>query len=403
MISDFLKMSLQSIWHRKLRSFLTLLGILIAVATLFILVSLSLGLENAVQEQFRQLGTDKFFVQPKGQAGAPGAGGAVELTINDIDVLEKVSGIKKITWYTAATVEISQNDEKRYTMAIGFEMDNIDMLMESSNYKIEEGKMLRKGEKGYVILGSQYKTADFLSKPLKVGDKLLLNGKEFKIKGFFASVGNPTDDRLIYFEESEFRQFFNIPDRIDAVIVQTEQGADVKEVAERAEKKLRTSRGVTEKTQDFIILTPEEVLSIFNTILSIMTGFLLSIAAISLIVGAIGIATTTFTSVLERTREIGVMKAIGAKNSDILWIFTIESGLLGLFGGILGVVLGVIVAKTIEYIAINQLGTNLLQAATPTYLIIGCLAFAFFIGAFSGLWPARNASKIKPVDALRYE
>jgi len=111
-----------------------------------------------------------------------------------------------------------------------------------------------------------------------------------------------------------------------------------------------------------------------------------------------------FTSVLERTREIGVMKAIGAQNKDILTIFLIEAGLLGLVGGMFGVAFGMGIAKAVEYVAVNQLASGgLLRVIFPYYLIIGCLTFAFFAGAISGFWPAWKATKIKPVDALRYE
>jgi len=166
---------------------------------------------------------------------------------------------------------------------------------------------------------------------------------------------------------------------------------------------LRKSRDVTEKTQDFTVLTPEEVLESFGTILNIVTSFLLGVAAISLLVGGIGIANTVYTSVLERTREIGVMKAIGAKNKDILYIFLIESGLIGLVGAIIGIAFGIGVVKTIEWIAVNQLATSLLRAAIPIPLILGLLAFGFLIGAISGIWPAWKATKVKPVEALRYE
>jgi len=110
-----------------------------------------------------------------------------------------------------------------------------------------------------------------------------------------------------------------------------------------------------------------------------------------------------YTSVVERTKEIGVMKAIGAKNKDIMIIFLIESGLLGLVGAAIGVLLGFGISKTIEYIAVNSLNTTLLQAAAPAYLVVGCLVFGFLIGAISGTFPAWQASKTNVVDALRYE
>ncbi len=129
----------------------------------------------------------------------------------------------------------------------------------------------------------------------------------------------------------------------------------------------------------------------------------IGIAAVSLLVGGIGIMNTMYTSILERNREIGIMKAIGAQNKDILSIFLIESGLLGLVGGVMGVIFGFSISKIIEYIAVQQLGTKLLQAASPLWLIIACLAFAFLTGSISGLWPAWQASKTNVVDAVRYE
>jgi len=191
--------------------------------------------------------------------------------------------------------------------------------------------------------------------------------------------------------------------RADTIIVQIQQGYDLKEVASKTEKKLLDFRDQTEKTQDFSVITPEEFLQTFGNILNIILVFLLGVAGISLVVGGIGITNTMYTAVLERYREIGVMKAVGARNSDILKIFMIESGLLGLVGGIIGVVLGMGMSLMIEYIALTQLRTNILQAVFPPYLIIGCLTFAFLIGAFSGAFPAWRASKIKPVEALRYE
>ena len=185
--------------------------------------------------------------------------------------------------------------------------------------------------------------------------------------------------------------------------MQIEPGEDINEVADRIERKLFKSRDVDEKTRDFIILTPEEILETFGMILNIITGFLVGVAAISLLVGGIGIANTMYTSVLERTKEIGVMKAIGAKNSDVLLIFIIESGLLGLVGGIIGVVFGFGIAQFIEFVGTKQLGLAILQVSTPLYLFVGSLAFAFLTGAVSGALPAWQASKTNPVEALRYE
>jgi len=138
-------------------------------------------------------------------------------------------------------------------------------------------------------------------------------------------------------------------------------------------------------------------------VLDIVQAVLVGIAAISLLVGGIGIMNTMYTSVVERTKEIGIMKAIGARNEDILYIFLFEAGLLGLVGGLIGVIIGFGLSKGAEYIATISLGTNLLQASVDIWLVLGALLFSFVVGIASGVLPAYQASKLKPVDALRYE
>ena len=403
MISEYLKIALKNIQKRKLRAGLTLLGITISIATIFILVSVSLGLQQAVEEQFRLLGTDKFFIQPRGQAAGPGTGGAVELTEKDADVIEKVVGIKEISIWAASPAKIEVDDQIRFTTVVGIDLDTADLFLETGAYDAEEGRVLQKGDTFDVMIGSQYKHNNLFSKPVTARDTILINDMPFEVQGILEPIGNPGDDRLIYMPMDQFRELFQIPERIDTIVVQVEEQEKLKEIADSVERKLIKSRNVDEDTKDFSILTPEELLASFGTILTIITAFLTGIAAISLLVGAIGIANTVYTSVLERTKEIGVMKAVGAQNKDILLIFLIESGLLGLVGGIFGVLLGTAVSKTIEYIAINNLGTTLLRSVIPIYLIIGSLAFAFLVGAVSGIWPAWKATKVKPVEALRYE
>ena len=406
MIKDYFVMAWKNLRKRKLRSWLTMVGIFVSIATIFLLIALSLGLQNAVQEQFRQLGTDKFFIMPKGQLGAPGTGGAVELTTKDVDVIEKVNGVKEVTYFSVGTAEVEFNRIKRYYFSAGIPLEDekiIKIFLESSGLEIMEGKFIEKEDLNEVFIGSLYADETLFGKRIRLRETIKINGKEFRVVGFAESVGNPQDDTNIYMSIEAFKELYNSGDRIDEIFIQVEDREDTKEVAERVEKRLRSSRDVTEETQDFTVLTPEELLASFGTILNIITGFLLGISAISLLVGGIGIANTMYTSTIERTKEIGTMKAIGAQNKDILLIFLIEAGLLGLIGGIIGVFLGMGLGQIIEYIAVVQLGTNLLQVAYPWYLTVGCLAFSFGVGAVSGLLPAWQASKTNVVDALRYE
>ncbi|MFH1607526.1 MAG: ABC transporter permease [archaeon] len=404
MIQDYFKLAVKNLRQRGLRSWLTMLGIFISIATIFVLVSLSLGLQGAVEEQFETLGADKFFVQPAtGFLGPPGSVGGVLLTEDDAEVVSKVQGVKDYSYFTAGNAKVEFSGKTRYLMVWGIPPEHMDVYNEIGSFEIEDGRNLEKGDKNSIILGNLYKTGNVLGKPVNAGNKLVVNGEDFKIRGIMSLIGNPDDDRAIIMDLESFRELFDIPTRVDYIMVQTDEGEDINEVADRVEKKLRKSRDVTEDTQDFTILTPEELLESVQNILAIITSFLAGVAAISLLVGAIGIANTMYTSVLERTREIGVMKAIGAKNLDIMWIFLIESGLLGVVGASIGVILGYGIGKTIEYIAINQLNTTLLQIATPLWLILGCIGFGFVIGAVSGTLPAIQASKTNVVDALRYE
>ncbi|MDD5012099.1 MAG: ABC transporter permease [Candidatus Nanoarchaeia archaeon] len=401
MLKDYSKLALKNLRKRKLRSWLTITGIVISISVIFVLISLSLGLKGAIDEQFKILGTDKLFIMPKGNFGAGVS--AAQLTTFDVDEIEKVEGVKEISYATIGSGEIEFNKQKKYFIVIGIPLDRMELFTTSANLEMDDGSELREGEKGKVMLGYDYKYNFVFDKPIISGNKIIINGKEFRVSGIVGAIGNPSDDKNIYMSMEDFKELFNSGNRVDQIIVQVDDEKEVKETSERIEKRLMKFRDVDEKTKDFDIATPEELLASFDIILNIITAFLVGIASISLFVGGVGIANTMYTSVLERTKEIGTMKAVGAKNRDILFIFLFESGLLGLIGGVIGVALGFMISKTVEFIAVNQLHTTLLKAASPAYLVVGSLVFAFLIGALSGGIPALKASKLKPVDALRYE
>jgi len=403
MISDYFKLSYKNLKKRKLRSWLTILGIFISVATIVILLSLSLGLEQAVEEQFRLIGTDKFFIQPKGQAGAPGAGGAVTLTKEDIEFIEKVRGVKQVSYFIGENAKIEFAGETRYYIVSALPENAFELFEEISGFEVDRGKDLKFARRGDVAVGSLYYDGNLFKRPIEPGSKIKINDKEVRVIAIMNPIGNPQDDQNVYMFLDTYEEIFGETDRADYIYVQIEPREDIQKVAERTERGLMKFRDVNEKTRDFDILTPEELLESFDIILDILTGFLVGIGAISLLVGGIGIANTMYTSVLERNKEIGTMKATGARNKDILSIFVIESGLLGLIGGFIGVVVGIGVAKIIEIIATQAIGSDILRAAFPWYLIFGSLLFGFIIGSVSGFLPAKQASKLKPVDALRYE
>jgi len=196
------------------------------------------------------------------------------------------------------------------------------------------------------------------------------------------------------------REIYNSPEEISGIFVLTSEGEKPSVVADRLTRSLRRFRNLDEGEEDFSVSTAEQTIAQLNTILSIVTIFLSGIAAISLIVGGIGIMNTMYTTVLERTREIGIMKAIGARNNSILLLFLIESGILGLAGGIVGIGLGFVISKIGELIAI-QMGASFFRSSFSVFLIVGSLVFSFLIGMISGALPARQAAMLQPVEAFR--
>ena len=227
MISDYFTIAWKNLRKRKLRSWLTMLGIFISVATIFLLISLSVGLQQAITEQFQLLGSDKFFIMPKGQAGAPGAtGSAVELTTNDVDVIKKVNGVKDVTYITAANARVEFDKQIKYYMVAGVPLDSVAVYEETGAFKADEGRLLKQGDKRKLMIGSYYKYNNVFDKPVRAGDKLFLNGIEFKVEGILTSIGNPSDDQNIIMYIEDMKEVFNTGDRVDQIVVQIKQGED---------------------------------------------------------------------------------------------------------------------------------------------------------------------------------
>jgi len=405
MIEEYFKIAFKNLNKRKMRSFLTIVGIFLGIFTIFVLLSLSFGLKTFIDEQFEMLGSDKFFIQPKGQLSIPGAFSG-ELDESDLRVVKKINGVDVATYMDIEPVKIEFEGGTRYYYAIGIPTDDkeeIDLIFESAGIGAEKGRMLKKRNKKKALLGYNYGHKKLFKKYVKVGDIILLNNIEFEVVGILESVGNPGDDQNVYITIEDFKELFNSGDRVDYIYVKVKDEEKLKKTSDEVERKLMRHRNVDEKTKDFTILTPEELLETFGNVLNIITAFLVIIALISALIGGIGIVNTMYTSVLERKKEIGTMKALGARNSDILLIFVAEAGILGIIGGLAGVILGAGVAKTIEYLVKVYVGSNLLRASFHPLLILGCLSFGFIIGIISGLIPSYQASRLKPVDTLRYE
>lgn len=395
--------TLQNIAHRKTRSLLTVLSILIGIMAIYAIISFGLGIKNYMNVLAEEAGTDKLYIMSKG-IGAPGTDDTFSLTTDEIDFVEKINGVDKITGMYAKAGEIKHGRENKFFFVAGMDMEKVDFILEAFNINIEKGRQLKKGEVGKVVLGYLYQFDNkIFKKRIKLGDKIEINGNKHEVVGFYEEVGNPQDDSQVYVTLEGFESIFpDSKDQFGYVMIKSSAGVDPEDLADKIKDKLRKYKGEDKGKETFYVQTFADMMETFGNIINILNGILLLIALISVLVASVNIMNTMYTAVIERTQEIGVMKAIGATNRTILTIFVFESGFLGLIGGLIGVMLGYVVAKTGGAIAAAY-DYAMLQPAFPWYLIVGCLLFSFFVGAVSGLWPARAASKLKPVDALRYE
>lgn len=402
MFKDYFSFAIGTISHRKIRSWLTMIGIFIGIAAVVALISLGQGFKQAVNKEFERLGTDKLFITAKSRFGAPGTNAAIELTEDDMKVVKKVSGIDNIAGTVFVNSKVEFEDNVGFYLIHSFpEGEERRLEAEVHNLKIKGGRELRDNDKFSTVVGIDFVEKELLGSPIKLRDKILINDKEFIVVGILQRTGDPVTDKIFFIPEDTLREEFDEPDRLNSIIVKVANVENIHSIAEKIKSDLRRFRNVKRNEEDFDIQTPENLLSSFGDIINIVQSVLIGIAAISLLVGGIGIANTMYTAVVERTKEIGIMKSIGAQNKDILLIFIIESGLLGLIGGLIGIIIGSGLSKGVELMAKNALGTNLIEAYFSYYLLFGALLFSFLIGVVFGVMPARQAALLQPVDALR--
>jgi putative ABC transport system permease protein len=401
MIKEFFKFAIASIRHRKLRSWLTIIGIVIGVAAIISLISIGQGMQVAITEQLGLLGTDKLIIMPGG-AGFMGAlgGSARELTDTDIDLINSVRGVEHADGMLFKMGRVSFGSENKYAYIIGFSTDP------ESAWVLEHlevnGRYLEEGDRYKAVVGYLYPEALFFKKSVKLGSRIDIEEQTFKVVGTLQKIGNRQDDSQVYIPLDVAREIFNEPTDVGMIYAKVRTGYNPSDAADRIEDAMRDDRNQRKGEEDFSVQTTEQLAEAMKNILGIVQTILVGIAGVALLVGGVGLMNTMYTSVLERTREIGVMKATGAKNSHILAIFLVESGFLGFVGGLVGVLAGIGMAKGAEAYAAYAGYAMIRSAITPSLIAFG-LAFSFIIGTISGFLPARQASKLKPADALRYE
>lgn len=403
MLKDFFKLSLRNLKRRGLRSWLTLLGIVIGVAAVVSLISLGGGLKSAVNSQFGVSSTDLITIQAGGISGygPPGSFAVNPLTSDDAKAIEKLDTIKVAIPRIIETLKTEFNNKIQISAVGSIPEDYAEEIYVLQDIQVQSGKLIYKGDSGKIVLGNNFASSsnDF-GKALIPGNSLDIKGEKFRVVGIMKKKGSFILDNVVLMMENDLKDLINDSNEADIIIAQV-KNKDLMQKAElEIEDLLRQRRDVNKGEEDFEVSTPEATLATVNQILGGVQVFFAVIAFISIIVGSLGIINTMTTSVLERKKEIGIMKAIGARNSDIFFQFLIEAGLVGTIGGLLGVLIGINIGL-LGTIAINNYIGSEAPLKINFILIFSALAGSFIIGCVSGILPALKAAKQKPVEALR--
>jgi len=404
MKGDYLRLAFINLKHRGVRSWLTLLGIFIGITSVVALISLGNGLQLAVSSQFGVSSTEIISVQAGGIgfAGPPGSGVVNPLTIDDMEEIEKISSVERVLRRNLESGRLDYNDKAIFGYAINIpDGEDRKFAYEILNGEAEVGRLLKDGDTNKVVLGNNFLTNKVgLDKPLRAGDSILLQGEKFEVVGILKKQGSFIFDNIVYMNEKPHQELFDYGDTVDIIGVQVKDESLMEKTKEEIEKVLRKTRKVKVGEEDFEVSTPEASLATVNSVLGGVQAFIVLVASLSILIGAIGIINTMTTSVMERRKEIGIMKSIGATNGQIFTQFLIESGLLGAVGGIIGAITGTL-AGVAGTVALNDFIGAELQPEINISLILLAILGSFTIGAIAGIVPALSAAKENPVEALR--
>lgn len=396
---DSLEYAARSMVLRKTRAGLTLLGIIIGIAVIVAMVSIGQGMHASIQRQLDKMGADKISIFPPG-GFAPQMGAPREFTPfseKELWEIQRIPGIKKAVPHFWKGVILEYRGEKEKVTVMGDTDEGVELWRNTGFYELEKGRFYRSGETGVIVLGYRASQKIF-DKEINVGDEVKVNGKKFRVIGILKEYGDKVGDEGVYLPIDVARHIFDSPNEITAIFAVAESKDIVEVVATRIEDHLEKLRG----SKDFQVMTTRELAEQLSKITQIVTFVLGGIASVSILVGGVIVMNTMLMAVLERTREIGVMKATGATNIDVMRIFLVESSLVGLLGGIAGVLLGALISKLIHIIGQSYLGAGFITLISKE-LVIGVLIFSVAVGSISGLYPAWRAAKLNPVEALRYE
>ena len=371
----------------KTRSGLTMLGIIIGVMSLIALVSVAQGATSGIQDQFKGLGARNLTIT----GTTPQS-----ITIEDAQAIAQEPGIEIVSETVSGRVTLSSNQASTRAQIVGVDPDYKTVVDPDIFVGSFLPDVINANDARLIVLSTTL-AEDLELDAYSIGSSIAVGSTEFTIVGILDDADGFGTRGTAYIPMETAFKYVAVPPYLSSITVQTVNEKIVPEVTKNLTALLKSRHNITEgREADFVITDASQILDAIGTVEQFLSLLLGGIASISLVVGGIGIMNIMLVSVRERTREIGIRRAIGAQQSQILTQFLIEAIVLSLIGGIIGVIIGEIVA----YFLASLGEWNF--ALSPT-IILASLGFSMFIGVVFGVWPARAATKLKPVEALRFE
>jgi len=394
----YIELVLQSLFNLRKqgsRTFLTLIGIVIGVAAIVSLLSVGVGLSVSFEEQFESLGSNSVFASP-GDAFSMQQSSSLKISQSDLRQIKQISNVTEVIAEYAGAGALHFDNDTKNVIVMSIEEEGFEFFLNNDFLELLEGRWIEPNESSSIMITENIATDSFdrdlsLRKQVKINDETFKVVGIMKLKGPMAAMAGSG----LVFTTVKGHEKIDPDIEVAEIIIKTNTADDAEQVKDDVTEYFEDKYG----KKSITVLTSDQAIDQLGSILSLLTLVVAGIGGISLVVGGVGIMNAMITNVLERTREIGLYKSMGASNKKILIIFILEAAFIGLIGGIIGILLGAGLASIVG-LAAQQSGLPL-RAVITFEIIAGALAFSMIAGILSGLYPAYKASQLDPVEAIR--